>query len=242
MPSFYPRHMPRHMPLTPPEFVPSYNNNACGNMQYQQPTYAAQQGQRQQDESFDFADRYNQLSIAVPPMYPQAGTYLSNAPPALPPPTTYYEPIGAPILPPMRMQSGPRMGDPSMHQQRPREQIQRTAPPAKDENKIGGVSAKLDYEMEIMTDFVTEMASGMYDLFKSPICMADIDIIKSIQPGRALPTSYRKWIHQVLCATRLPSATILLSLHYLTRRMTQINSASPGSQDDTMLYRTVTVA
>jgi hypothetical protein len=93
--------------------------------------------------------------------------------------------------------------------------------------------------MEIMTDFVTDMAHGMYDLFLSHICLADIDMMQSIQPHRPLPTSYRKWVHQVLCATRLPSATILLSLHYLSQRLTMM----PATQEaDYVLYRTVTVA
>ncbi|KAF2803856.1 uncharacterized protein BDZ99DRAFT_164318 [Mytilinidion resinicola] len=220
MPSFYPRNMPRQLPLTPPDFVPSYNTNGCGNMQPQQPQYPTQQGQRQ-DEGYDFADRYGQLSIAVPPMYPQSGTYLSSAPPALPPSNSYYEPMGAPILPPMRVHNGPRMGEAAMHQRRAQDQPQRNQPP-KEDKSVGGVSAKLDYDMEVMTDFVTAMAHGI------------------ISPAKELPPSYRRWVGQVLCATRLPSATILLSLHYLSSRLSMLSTGGGPSEVD--MYRTVTVA
>lgn len=222
MPSFYPRNLPRQLPLTSPEFVPNYNSSGCGGMQYQPTPYSGQPGIRQQDEGYDFADRYGQLSIAVPPMYPQAGTYLSNAPPSLPPPSSYYEPLGAPILPPMRIQNGSTMSESGMHQQRPQEQAQRVSQPPKDEKPVGGVSAKLDYDMDCMTDFVCEMAHGI------------------VQQGRPMPPSFRKWVHQVLCATRLPSATILLSMYYLSSRMTTLSTQSKGTE--LQLYRMLTIA
>lgn len=125
-------------------------------MPYQQTAYSGQPGIRQDDGAYDFADRYGQLSIAMPPMYPQAGTYMSNAPPSLPPPSSFYE---APILPPMRTQNGQSIADSALQQQqRAQELAQRANQPPKDEKPVGGVSAKLDYEMEVMTDFVCEMA------------------------------------------------------------------------------------
>ena len=147
--------MPRQqLPLTPPEFVPNYHTG-CGGMPYQQTAYPSQPSIRQ-DDGYDFADRYGQLSIAMPPMYPQAGTYLSNAPPSLPPPSTFFE---GPILPPMRNPNGQSMTDSALQQQqRAQELSQRANQPPKEEKPVGGVSAKLDYEMEIMTDFVCEMA------------------------------------------------------------------------------------
>lgn len=166
MPSFYPRYNPpRQLPLTPPEFVPNYHTG-CGGMPYQQTTYSGQPGIRQQDDGFDFADRYGQLSIAMPPMYPQAGTYMSNAPPSLPPPSSFYESVGATILPPMRVQNGPSMAETAMQQQQQQQQQQHRAQelsqrannPPKEEKPVGGVSAKLDYDMDVMTDFVCEMA------------------------------------------------------------------------------------
>ncbi|KAF2244086.1 hypothetical protein BU26DRAFT_93335 [Trematosphaeria pertusa] len=221
MPSFYPRHnMPRQLPLTPPEFVPNYHSG-CGGMPYQQPAYSGQPGIRQQDDGYDFADRYGQLSIAMPPMYPQAGTYLSNTAPSLPPPSSFYEPVGAPILPPMRMQSGHSMAEASLQQQRAQELNQRATQQAKDEKPVGGVSAKLDYDMDVMTDFVCEMA------------------LQLITPGRMMPPSFRKWVHQVLCATRLPSATILLSMFYLSTRMPMLAGVS---KIDSHLFRLLTIA
>ncbi|EAT90305.2 hypothetical protein SNOG_02093 [Parastagonospora nodorum SN15] len=217
MPSFYPRqNMPRQL-LTPPEFVPSYHQS-CGGMQYQQQNaYAGQPAIRQQDEGYDFADRYGQLAMAMPPMYPQAGTYLSTAPPSLPPPSSFYESNGAAILPPMRVQSGHSMAE----AQRAHEFSQRTQPPVKEEKPVGGVSAKLDYDMDVMTDFVCETA------------------LRLITPGRMAPISFRKWVHQVLCATRLPSATILLSMFYLGKRMPMLY-AEPKT--DTHLFRLLTIA
>ena len=217
MPSFYPRqHMPRHLPLTPPEFVPSYHSG-CDGMSYQQSAYAGQPGIGSQEDGYDFADRYNQLSIAMPPMYPQAGTYLSNAPPSLPPPSSFYESNGATILPPMRHS----LGDVAMQQHRAQEHIQRPAQQPKEEKPVGGVSAKLDYDMEVMTDFVCEMA---------------VDVIT---PGRMMPPSFRKWVHQVLCATRLPSATIILSMFYLSSRMPMLAGIP---KTDNHLFRLLTIA
>lgn len=221
MPSFYPRHnLPRQL-LTPPEFVPSYHSG-CGSMQYQQQnTYSGQPTTRQQDDGYDFADRYGQLAIAMPPMYPQAGTYLSNAPPSLPPPSSFYEPAAATILPPMRVPAGQSMADAALQHQRAHEYNQRAQAPAKEEKPVGGVSAKLDYDMDVMTDFVCETA------------------LRLITPGRMMPSSFRKWVHQVLCATRLPSATILLSMFYLNERMPMLY-AEPKT--DTHLFRLLTIA
>jgi hypothetical protein len=217
MPSFYPRHnMSR---LSPPEFVPSYHS-ACGAPYSQQSAYAGPTI-RQQDDGYDFADRYGQLAIAMPPMYPQAGTYLSSAPPSLPPASSFYEPTGANILPPMRVQPGHLLAEAAMQQQRAHEYNQRVNQPAKEDKPVGGVSAKLDYDMDVMTDFVCETA------------------LRLITPGRMMPTSFRKWVHQVLCATRLPSATILLSMYYLHERMPML---AHEPKTDTHLFRLLTIA
>ncbi|KAL5401972.1 hypothetical protein PMIN06_010694 [Paraphaeosphaeria minitans] len=218
MPSFYPRqNMPRQqLPLTPPEFVPSYHSG-CGGMPYQQSAYGGQPGIRSHDDGYDFADRYNQLSIAMPPMYPQAGTYLSSAPTNLPLPSSFYESNGATILPPMRHS----MRDAAMQQHRAQELIQRPAQQPNEEKPVGGVSAKLDYDMEVMTDFVCEMA------------------LEVITPGRMMPPSFRKWVHQVLCATRLPSATIILSMFYLSSRMPMLAGLP---KNDNHLFRLLTIA
>lgn len=54
-----------------------------------------------------------------------------------------------------------------------------------------------------------------------------------------MPPSFRKWVHQVLCATRLPSATILLSMFYLSTRMPML-AGQPKS--DSHLFRLLTIA
>ena len=54
-----------------------------------------------------------------------------------------------------------------------------------------------------------------------------------------MPPSFRKWVHQVLCATRLPSATILLSMFYLSTRMPMITAQT---KTDSHLFRLLTIA
>lgn len=54
-----------------------------------------------------------------------------------------------------------------------------------------------------------------------------------------MPPSFRKWVHQVLCATRLPSATILLSMFYLSVRMPML---AGQSKTDSHLFRLLTIA
>lgn len=187
-------------------------------MPYQQAAYSSQPAIRQQDDGYDFADRYGQLSIAMPPMYPQAGTYLSNAQQNLPPASSFYDNVGASVLPPMRMQHSHAM----QQQQRMHDYSTRVAQPPKEEKPVGGVSAKLDYDMDVMTDFVCEKA------------------LQVIQPGRTIPPpSFRKWVHQVLCATRLPSATILLSMFYLATRMPMVANQP---KTDNQLFRLLTIS
>lgn len=140
----------------------------------------------------------------------------------------YYKPV---VLPPMR--TYPPVSAPSV-EQRPHNQVTvRSHPPQqdrqreqKDERPVGGVSAKLDYEMDTMTDFVTKTARGMYELLNHPsICIIDIDIIGSIMPNRQAPAEFRKWVHGVLSATRLPSSTILLAFDYLSIHMKYAQAA-----------------
>lgn len=159
----------------------------------------------------------------------------------------YYENLGAPILPPLRMQHEPyadeedyRLSmrrDPfalQAQQQQPQQEV------PKEEKATGGVSAKLDYSMDRMTDFVAEVASGMYGLHLSGMCLADIDILRSIKHGTTVQPPFRKWVAQVLAATRLPSATILLSLHYLATRMRDFPDTVGHNEND--MYRLLAVS
>jgi hypothetical protein len=192
-------------------------------MPYQQTSYSGPLGGRQHEESYDFADRYGQLAIAMPPMYPQSGTYLSSGPQTLPriARQTFYEPQPAlqPILPPMRMQYG--QADAGFQPHRAQNMGNPVTQQPQEEKPVGGVSAKLDYDMEVMTDFVCETAHGL------------------ITPGRDMPHSFRKWVRQVLIATRLPSATILLSMFYLASRMPMLVDEP---KTDCHLYRLLTIA
>lgn len=120
------------------------------------------------DNNYDYQQSYMQQPMVVqaPPQtsyqYPQSAYPTANG---LPPISNYYEPIGAPILPPLRIQDNVSFSD---DYQRRLHQEQQTAaareqqwPAAKEEKPTGGVSAKLDYEMERMTDFVTEATQSM---------------------------------------------------------------------------------
>ncbi|TKA42975.1 hypothetical protein B0A49_13995, partial [Cryomyces minteri] len=157
--------------------------------------------------------------------------------------TQYNEPTGAPILPPLQSQvHGRPTKDDTDLQYRRQQRVEQSQPPPKEEKVAGGVSSKLDYEMETMTDFVSEMAQGMYALYKSQICIADIDLIRSVLPGTSVHPSFRKWVSQVLCATRLPSATILLSLYYLSVRITMLSKAGPKTPVEGQSYRLLTIS
>lgn len=246
MPSFYAQTLQSQLPLTPPDS--GSGSYTYRSMQYPQ-DYMSQQsiGQPRHDSAYDYPQSYLQPAVApAPPAYQfQQGGYQTA--PSLPPIHYPYEPIGAPILPPLRMQDRAPIDD--SYQQRLQEQQrsqaaqqqqqqQRLAP--KEEKATGGVSAKLDYDMERMTDFVSEAAQSVYALHLSAICLADIDVTRSIQQSMPIQPSFRKWVHQVLCATRLPSATILLSLHYLNDRIANFPSSIVPA--DHQVHRLLAVA
>nr|OQO25888.1 hypothetical protein B0A51_06152 [Rachicladosporium sp. CCFEE 5018] len=212
MPSFYPRTQGSSLPLTPPDSGSA--GYGFSHVHYPQEQYVPHQnmGGNHNDGVYDYPHSYMQPAVApAPPNYQyQSGTFqpANN----LPPISSYYEPMGAPTLPPLRMQEHLSFSDD--YQRRLQQQEQESAAmreqqrqAAKEDKATGGVSAKLDYEMERMTDFVTKYAQKIFNYTVSS------------------PPSFRKWVHQVLSATRLPSATILLSLHYLSERL----ATQPGS-------------
>jgi hypothetical protein len=184
------------------------------------------------------------LQAAVPSTHPtyqyQPSSYQAST--TLPPIQGYYEPIGAPILPPLRINDRVPFADDYQrrYQQEQQDAAEREQHQAKEEKTTGGVSAKLDYEMERMTDFVTEAAQSMYAFHVSPICLADIDMTRSFQHQMQSQPSFRKWVNQVLSATRLPSATILLALHYLNDRVANYPDSVP--QGENQIYRLLAVA
>ena len=243
MPAFYSRPMAGQMPLTPPDSGSGYGYS---NMHYAQDPYAshASMSQSRHDSGYDYQQPYLPTSAAsTAPIYQYSQSSFQSAN-SLPPIQNYYEPMGAPILPPLRIQDHIPFTDDYHHRVQQeqqnaaaREQQRQTS---KDEKATGGVSAKLDYDMERMTDFVTEAAQSMYAYHNSPICLADIDVTRSFQHHIQNQPSFRKWIHQVLSATRLPSATILLSLHYLNDRVANFPESVPSGENQ--IYRLLAVS
>lgn len=235
MPSFYPRSMGRHqMPLTPPEYQSSYSAGGYGTMSYQQAPFSALPASRpKQDNIYDYADRRGHGITYQPSLpsllYQQPAAYNGSTMSGGPAAQFYAKaapilPLPVPARPPTYEQALTADFTFQSHQDALATQAHQTQPKA--DKAVGGVAVKLDYDMDMMTDFVSEMAHGMYALFTSSIRIAEIDLMQSIQPGvvQSVDPSFRKWVHQVLCATRLPSATILLSLQYLTIRMTQLST------------------
>ena len=242
MPAFYPRNMASALPLTPPDSGSGYGYSS---MHYPHDPYATHQSmaQSRHDNGYDYQQPYVPPVAQAPPPYQYSQSSYQSAN-SLPPIQQYYEPIGAPILPPLRIQDRVPFAD-DYHRRVQQEQQTATtreqprqAP--KEEKATGGVSAKLDYDMERMTDFVTEATQSMYDYHNSPICLADIDFTRSFHHRVQNESSFRKWVQQVLSATRLPSATILLSLHYLNHRLEHYpDSVLPA---ENQIYRLLAVS
>ncbi|KXL42735.1 hypothetical protein M433DRAFT_136326 [Acidomyces richmondensis BFW] len=238
MPSFYSsRQTANQLPLTPPDST-GYDYT---NMHYAQDPYAQHQSlmHPRHDSGYEYQG-YMQPAVApAPPAYPfqHSGYQASNSLP----PISCHDPLGAPILPPLRIND--RYGS-DYHRRYEAEQNAREEPPRhapKEEKATGGVSAKLDYEMERMTDFVTEATQTMYALHMSPdICVADVDVTRSFHHRMQSPPSFRKWVHQVLSATRLPSATILLSMHYLNDRVAHFPETVSAGENQ--IYRLLAVS
>lgn len=241
MPSFYSRSTGRtQLPLTPPEYGPSHYAGTQAMPYHQALSTQPGTGHGSSNGYYD--------------PFLQEWTYPRDEPSHFFPPNGSVT-VGnfgklAPILPPL-VSTRPPTFDPPMANDlafQPRHDSCHTDgqhAQSKAEKPVGGVSATLDYDMETMTDFVAEMAHGMYALFNTNICVADIDMMRSIQPGMNYQTPdapFRKWVHQVLCATRLPSATILLSLQFLTMRMQQLSRGDQRSRPHYQRQRMLTVA
>lgn len=248
MPSFYGHSMAAaQMPLTPPD---SGSGFGYSNMHYAQDPYSSHQSmpQARYDDTCSYQQAYMQPPVAQSAAssysYPQTSYQPANI---LPPIQSFHAPMGAPIIPPIQIQDTHSFTDDfqrrlQQQQQNTAAREQRQAP--KEDKPTGGVSAKLDYDMERMTDFVTERTMSMYAYHNSSICLADIDITRSFtrssQHGMQGQPAFRKWVHQVLSATRLPSATILLSLHFLNDRIeNHRDSVMPGENS---MYRLLAVS
>ncbi|KAI9762159.1 MAG: hypothetical protein M4579_000639 [Chaenotheca gracillima] len=248
MPSYYPRHGPTRLPLTPPDLDPVTKGVRDMTLPSQMP-YVPYHTNPQ--PRYDGADHYAHQPSAF-----AAPSSMLYQPPAIQPtpynimpksnmtlPSQMYGPIQAPILPPIRTHEGlPRDVKAPARDERTATTTTKKPEPKEDEKAMGGVAAHLDYKMDEMTDFVAEMARGMYELYQSKICLADIDLIRSVHPGSPVSPTFRKFVSQILSSTRLPSSTILLGLHYLSERVDRLSRKGEFLTGNGQIYRMLTIA
>ncbi|KAI0126131.1 hypothetical protein BJ170DRAFT_583837 [Xylariales sp. AK1849] len=88
----------------------------------------------------------------------------------------------------------------------------------------GGVCAVLDYEVDIMSEYVSEMA------------------MRVVLPNATVTGAFRKFVSQVLTSTRLPSTTILLGLNYLAKRVNTLNAQGNFKITEGQVWRMLTVS
>lgn len=88
----------------------------------------------------------------------------------------------------------------------------------------GGVCAVLDYEVELMADYVSEMATRV------------------VLPQSLVNPAFRKFVAQILTSTRLPSTTILLGMNYLAKRVNMMHAAGQKNHTEGQIWRMLTVA
>ncbi|QKX57300.1 uncharacterized protein TRUGW13939_04412 [Talaromyces rugulosus] len=253
MPSFYNPGL-QGLPPTPPHF---HGNDK---MEIDQPYYITGQSAfppRYSQNGCDFIEQYSQANCFVKPapmnahsqplgqLRPGRNFAISHgiAQPQLGGQQSVYGPIAAaPSLPPIRsnVSSFPDSAIPPQYR---RHDLPTEHHRPKEEKPTGGVAAHLDYEIDQMSDFVAEMAQGMYAFCSPGINLDDIDLLGSVYPGQtAVPPSFRKYVHQILSSTRLPSSTILLGLFYLATRMRMLSSKGIYATGTGQVYRMLTTA
>lgn len=88
----------------------------------------------------------------------------------------------------------------------------------------GGVCQILDYEVELMADYVSEMATRI------------------VMPRQSVNASFRKFVSQILTSTRLPSTTILLGMNYLAKRVNMMAAAGHTTHTEGQIWRMLTIA
>lgn len=90
----------------------------------------------------------------------------------------------------------------------------------------GGVCAVLDYDVEMMAEYVAEMANRL--AMGTP----------------KTPESFRKFISQILSSTRLPRTTILLGMNYFAKRINMMNmiNGNKVTLSEGHIWRLLTVA
>ncbi|MCJ1413584.1 hypothetical protein MMC19_007705 [Ptychographa xylographoides] len=249
MPSFYPNNLPRQLPPTPPDYYTfDHSTSTRGTQSSAIVSYGIGGvdpfGGKDGSEHPGYHKQCGEQ--AVGPYARSAYRTETDARPtqSFIPPFAHrenaYGHVGAPVLPPIRIPERANI-EQTLYQNTQSQHPAAQAQP-KEEKVAGGVAAHLDYDMEQMVDFVSEMAQGMYDLFQSHICLADIDIVRSVQPNATVAADFRKYVSQILTSTRLPSSTILLGLHYLATRMTMLAEHGIYSSSTGHLYHMLTTA
>jgi Cyclin len=248
MPAFHtwgPSAQNARLPPTPPEYQTAYptpTSTISDQSFYSSHNYPTRHGQ----SGRDFIDRYSQapayaaqqiLNTQAPSRMPQHSSTrdFRQIPSYVPqiPAQYQYGPVAAPILPPIRAQESFDVVASQYSHAHPE-------PKQKEEKPTGGVAAHLDYDMDLMSSFVAEMAQGMYAIFTSGIHVTDIDLMRSVAPGVHPTAQFRKYVSQILSSTRLPSSTIMLGLFYLASRMKKVSARGEDTKSSGTVYRMLT--
>ncbi|KAK4697663.1 hypothetical protein P7C71_g435, partial [Lecanoromycetidae sp. Uapishka_2] len=236
MPSFYSNTTSQQGPLTPPYQHETFLARDRGS--YHLPSLRLVGAQAPfhtsgRSEVRDYTSHYPQYSRAS---YPQENTRQTVPSQSF---SNHSNSASAPMLPPIRIPERLHMDDFPKQLQSIRAPV---VPQPKEEKAVGGVAAHLDYEMEDMVDFVSETAQGMYDIYASKICLADIDMARSVLSSKVIVRpDFRKYVSQVLSSTRLPSSTIILGLYYLAKRMTLLSINGTFNHGGGQVYRLLTI-
>ena len=73
---------------------------------------------------------------------------------------------------------------------------------------VGGVCALLEYDVDAMADYVSEMSN----------------LVANSNMAQPAP-SFHKFIQQILTSAQLPKTTILLGMNYFAQRINMLRSA-----------------
>lgn len=210
MPCMYTPHS--HLPLTPPEYIQPYGSTAV-RANPRPHSYAVGQSVIEKG-----VYEYKMVAPFPPFHHSQQTNYAGLPPPGLTHPNSFYQSNPSSGGYPQRRVELPPIIDDNYRQRRqePKKEVSM--------EKVGGVAAHLDYEMDDMTDFVAAVSRGL-------VCGAQ----GSVSPH------FRKFVFQILSSTRLPSSTILLGLVYLRVRIPPQGVSSSLSLED-LLDRMLTVS
>ncbi|EXJ82907.1 hypothetical protein A1O3_06723 [Capronia epimyces CBS 606.96] len=228
MPSYHswgPNGQHSRLPPTPPEYQTDYlaSMSAAGDNGFY-PSHAF--GGRRSLSTREYNDRYQPppAYTAQQPLNGQGGRHgHAHTSREYPYSQSYgqhgnqygFTTASAPILPPIRV-TEPL--DPYSTHYAP----QHTETKPKEDKPTGGVAQHLDYDMDLMSNFVADMSQ------------------KLVTPESAPTPQFRKYVSQILSSTRLPSSTIMLGLFYLSSRMKSVNERARSTSSSGILYRMLT--